>query len=97
MRRRYSLVRVLLEADELEKVPESSMQAQLKRAQSVMKVLLPMVVRSFNDLYTADEMKKFIEYFPFVSPPPNEVAATPSGMPPIAGGTLAPQSENRQN
>jgi len=41
--------------------------------------------------------KKFIEYFPFVSPPPNEVAATPSGMPPIAGGTLAPQSENRQN
>ena len=41
--------------------------------------------------------KTFLEYLPFVSPPPNEVAATPAGMPPIAGGTLAPQSENRQN
>lgn len=41
--------------------------------------------------------KTFLEYFPFVPPPPNEVAATPSGMPPIAGGTLAPQSENRRN
>lgn len=41
--------------------------------------------------------KTFLEYLPFVSPPPNEVAATPSGMPPIAGGTLAPQSENAKN
>lgn len=37
--------------------------------------------------------KKFIEYLPFVSPPPNEIAATPAGMPPMAGGTLVPLSE----
>jgi hypothetical protein len=34
--------------------------------------------------------KTFIEYLPFVSGPPNEIAATPAGMPPIAGGTLVP-------
>lgn len=34
--------------------------------------------------------KTFWEYFPFVPPPPNEVASTPAGMPPIAGGTLVP-------
>ena len=61
MRRRYSLVKVLLESDEIEKVPDSSMQAQLTRAQSVMKALLPKAVRAFTDLYTDDEMKKFIE------------------------------------
>ncbi|MBX3378532.1 MAG: HEAT repeat domain-containing protein [Phycisphaeraceae bacterium] len=37
--------------------------------------------------------KKFIEYLPFVSPPPNEIAATPAGMPPIAGGTLVPLAD----
>ncbi|MBX3390897.1 MAG: HEAT repeat domain-containing protein [Phycisphaeraceae bacterium] len=37
--------------------------------------------------------KTWIEYLPFVSPPPNEIAATPAGMPPIAGGTLVPLSE----
>lgn len=37
--------------------------------------------------------KKFIEYLPFVSPPPNEIAATPAGMPPMAGGTLVPLAD----
>lgn len=37
--------------------------------------------------------KSLIEYLPFVPPPPNEIAATPAGMPPIAGGTLVPLSE----
>lgn len=37
--------------------------------------------------------KKFIEYLPFVPPPPNEIAATPAGMPPIAGGTLVPLAD----
>ncbi len=39
--------------------------------------------------------KKFVEYLPFVSPPPNEVAATPVGMPPIAGGTLIPLPDEK--
>lgn len=36
--------------------------------------------------------KTLLEYLPFVSPPPNEVASTPAGMPPITGGTLVPLS-----
>jgi len=60
MRRRYSLVEALLEADELEKVSDSGVQAQLTRAQNVMKVLLPKAVRAFIDLYTAEQLRKFI-------------------------------------
>lgn len=37
--------------------------------------------------------KTWLEYLPFVPPPPNEIAATPAGMPPIAGGTLVPLSD----
>lgn len=37
--------------------------------------------------------KTFWEYFPFVPPPPNEIAATPAGMPPMAGGALIPLSD----
>ena len=60
MRRRYSLVGALLEADELEKAPDSGVQAQLARAQNIMKFLLPKAVRAFLDLYTAEQMRKFI-------------------------------------
>jgi len=60
MRRRYSLVEALLEADELEKVSDSGVQAQLTRAQNVMKALLPKAVRAFIDLYTAEQLRKFI-------------------------------------
>ena len=38
--------------------------------------------------------KTFWEYFPFVPPPPNEVASTPAGMPPMAGGTLVPVADS---
>lgn len=38
--------------------------------------------------------KTIWEYFPFVPPPPNEVASTPAGMPPIAGGSLVPMSNS---
>lgn len=60
MRRRYSLIGALLEADELEKAPDSGVQAQLTRAQNIMKVLLPKAVKAFLNLYTAEQLRKFI-------------------------------------